>query len=89
MERVVGDVTVHYVEHGDGAPVLVLHGAGVDHREAAACFEPALGARDGFRRIYPDLQALAAARRKREAEYDGPERRQVDQPYQGANRRAA
>ena len=58
MERVVGEVTVHYVEHGDGAPVLVLHGAGVDHREAAACFEPALGARDGFRRIYPDLPGM-------------------------------
>jgi hypothetical protein len=43
----------------------------------------------GSGRIYPDLQALAAARKKREAEYDGPERRQMDQPYRGANRRAA
>jgi pimeloyl-ACP methyl ester carboxylesterase len=58
MERVVGDATVHYVEHGDGAPALVLHGAGVDHREAAACFEPALGARDGYRRINPDLPGM-------------------------------
>ncbi|RYP88069.1 alpha/beta hydrolase [Nocardioides guangzhouensis] len=46
---------VYRVEHGDGRPVLVLHGAGVDHREAEACFEPALGAREGYRRIYPDL----------------------------------
>ena len=43
----------------------------------------------GSGRIYPDLRALAAARKKREAEYEGPERRHVDQPYQGANRRAA
>ena len=43
----------------------------------------------GSGRIYPDLRALAAARKKREAEYDGPERRHLDQPYQGANRRAA
>ena len=43
----------------------------------------------GSGRIYPDLLALAAARKKREAEYDGPERRHLDQPYQGANRRAA
>lgn len=43
----------------------------------------------GSGRIYPDLRALAEARKKREAEYDGPERRHVDQPYQGANRRAA
>lgn len=55
MERAVGDVSVHYAEYGAGRPVLVLHGAGVDHREAVACFEPALGARDGYRRIYPDL----------------------------------
>src|SRR5262249_24624490 len=49
---------VHYVEHGDGRAVLVLHGAGVDHREAEACFEPALAARGGYRRIYPDLPGM-------------------------------
>jgi pimeloyl-ACP methyl ester carboxylesterase len=58
VECRVGDVAVHYVEHGEGVAVLVLHGAGVDHREAEACFEPALGARDGFRRIYPDLPGM-------------------------------
>jgi pimeloyl-ACP methyl ester carboxylesterase len=57
MQRAVGDVPVHYVEHGQGRPVLVLHGAAVDHREAEACFEPAL-ARDGLRRIYPDLPGM-------------------------------
>jgi pimeloyl-ACP methyl ester carboxylesterase len=46
---------VHVVEHGVGRPVLVLHGAGVDHREPEACFEPALGGAPGLRRIYPDL----------------------------------
>lgn len=54
----VGAVPVHYVEHGRGTPVLVLHGAAVDHREAEACFEPALGAREGLRRIYPDLPGM-------------------------------
>ncbi len=58
MQSRVGAVTVHYVEHGDGIPVLVFHGAGVDHREAEACFEPALSARDGYRRIYPDLPGM-------------------------------
>lgn len=47
-------MSVHHVEHGSGPPVVVLHGAGVDHREAEACFEPAL-AGAGLRRIYPDL----------------------------------
>lgn len=54
----MGDTVVHFVEHGEGAPVLVLHGAGVDHREAEACFEPGLSRRGGFRRLYPDLPGM-------------------------------
>jgi pimeloyl-ACP methyl ester carboxylesterase len=49
---------IHHVEHGSGRPVLVLHGAGVDHREAEACFEPALAGVPGLRRIYPDLPGM-------------------------------
>ncbi|MDE9364795.1 alpha/beta hydrolase [Luteipulveratus sp. YIM 133132] len=55
----VGQVPVHYVEHGDGMPLLVLHGAGVDHREVEACFEPALATVGGFRRLYPDLPGMS------------------------------
>jgi pimeloyl-ACP methyl ester carboxylesterase len=51
-------VAVHAVEHGSGLPVLVLHGAGVDHREAEACFEPALDGVPGLRRVYPDLPGM-------------------------------
>jgi pimeloyl-ACP methyl ester carboxylesterase len=58
MELRVEDVTWHYVEHGHGRPVLILHGAGVDHREAEACFEPAFDGRVGWRRIYPDLPGM-------------------------------
>jgi pimeloyl-ACP methyl ester carboxylesterase len=58
MEIRAGDVMVHYVEHGTGRPVLVLHGAGVDHREAEACFEPAFDGAAGLRRIYPDLPGM-------------------------------
>ncbi|WP_029135502.1 alpha/beta fold hydrolase [Nakamurella lactea] len=60
MEIRAGETVVHYVEHGAGRPVLVLHGAGVDHREAESCFEPALGAVAGWRRIYPDLPGMGA-----------------------------
>jgi len=49
---------MHYVEHGTGRPVLVLHGAGVDHRETEACFEPAFAYTAGLRRIYPDLPGM-------------------------------
>jgi pimeloyl-ACP methyl ester carboxylesterase len=58
MEIRVGQVVVHYVEHGTGRPVLVLHGAGVDHREAEACFEPVFDGVAGLRRIYPDLPGM-------------------------------
>jgi pimeloyl-ACP methyl ester carboxylesterase len=58
METRVGDLAVHHVEHGAGRPVLVLHGAGVDHREVEACFEPAFGGTEGYRRIYPDLPGM-------------------------------
>ncbi|UXW86981.1 alpha/beta hydrolase [Microbacterium azadirachtae] len=58
MELQVGETLVHYVEHGAGRPVLVLHGAGVDHREAEGCFEPAFAGTEGVRRIYPDLPGM-------------------------------
>jgi pimeloyl-ACP methyl ester carboxylesterase len=49
---------IHYVDHGTGRPVLVLHGAGVDHRESEACFEPVFDGVAGLRRIYPDLPGM-------------------------------
>jgi pimeloyl-ACP methyl ester carboxylesterase len=48
-------VPVHYVERGEGTPVLLLHGAGVDHRELLGTIEPAFAQTSGYRRIYPDL----------------------------------
>ncbi|MFD6891225.1 alpha/beta fold hydrolase [Streptomyces sp. NPDC059957] len=60
MSRGAGrhQVVFGYVAHGTGRPVLVLHGAGVDHHETEACFEPALGGLAGLRRIYPDLPGM-------------------------------
>ncbi|MFD9725196.1 alpha/beta fold hydrolase [Streptomyces sp. NPDC059072] len=58
MDPRAGRVTVHHVEHGTGRPVLVLHGAGVDHRETEACFEPAFEGVAGLRRLYPDLPGM-------------------------------
>lgn len=58
MEVDAGGVRFAVVEHGRGRPVLVLHGAGVDHREAEACFEPALEGAGRLRRIYPDLPGM-------------------------------
>lgn len=50
--------SLHRVEHGAGRPVVVLHGAGVDHRESEACFEPVLEWLPGLRRLYPDLPGM-------------------------------
>src|SRR3954449_13536315 len=58
MDVRAGSVLFRCVEHGTGRPVLVLHGAGVDHREAEACFEPVLDGVAGLRRIYPDLPGM-------------------------------
>lgn len=58
METRAGDTAIHFVEHGAGRPVVVLHGADVDHRETEACFEPAFAGVAGFRRVYPDLPGM-------------------------------
>ena len=58
MESTVNGVPVHFVDHGDGTPVLALHGVGVDHREIAGCLEPVFADRRGYRRIYPDLPGM-------------------------------
>jgi len=55
VECRINNVLVHYVEHGDGVPLVALHGAGVDHREIEAAIEAVVPA-VGHRRIYPDLQ---------------------------------
>jgi pimeloyl-ACP methyl ester carboxylesterase len=49
---------IHVVEHGDGQPLLALHGFPVDHHLMSGCLEPILREHDGFRRIYPDLPGL-------------------------------
>ena len=58
VEAPAGGSLMYYVQHGAGRPVVVLHGAGVDHREPEACFEPIFAARTGSRRFYPDLPGM-------------------------------
>jgi pimeloyl-ACP methyl ester carboxylesterase len=54
----VNGIEVHYAQHGDGTPVLALHGAGVDHREIMGALEPLFAGLPGYRRIYPDLPGM-------------------------------
>ena len=46
---------LHVVQHGQGRPLLALHGFGPDHRMMTGLLEPLFAARPGYRRIYPDL----------------------------------
>jgi pimeloyl-ACP methyl ester carboxylesterase len=57
MECRIGGVLIHYDEHGEGLPLVALHGAGVDHREIEAAIE-AVVPHAGCRRIYPDLPGM-------------------------------
>lgn len=57
VEYRAGGVTIDYVEHGSGVPLVALHGAGVDHREVESALEPMVP-HAGYRRIYPDLPGM-------------------------------
>lgn len=57
MDHQLKDVGVHYVEHGQGVPLVVLHGAGVDHRDIEVAIEGVVP-RTGYRRIYLDLPGM-------------------------------
>jgi hypothetical protein len=57
MQSRINEVSIHYVEHGTGVPLVALHGAGVDHREIEAAIEAVIPD-DGYRRIYPDLPGM-------------------------------
>lgn len=59
MQRQIKGVVVNYVEHGDGVPLVAVHGAGTDHREIEAAIEAVLP-HAGYRRIYPDLPGMGA-----------------------------
>jgi pimeloyl-ACP methyl ester carboxylesterase len=55
MECELNGITMHYEIFGEGRPILMLHGWGVDHRHIASDMEPLFKQRAGWKRIYPDL----------------------------------
>ncbi len=54
----IGTSRLHYVIHGEGVPVVLLHGSRVDHHLMTGCFEPIFACENGYRRIYPDLPGM-------------------------------
>jgi pimeloyl-ACP methyl ester carboxylesterase len=55
--------TLSYEDHGDGLPVLVLHGAYSTHHELLSALDSTLAGYGGLRRLYPDLPAMGASPR--------------------------
>ena len=49
---------VHYVEYGEGIPVVNIHGYEVDYRMMTGCLEPVFEKKEGYRRIYVDLPGM-------------------------------
>lgn len=49
---------IDYEIIGDGAPILFLHGWGMDKRILTGCFEPIFDNLNNFRRIYIDLPGM-------------------------------
>lgn len=62
MECQVEGLSVHYVVHGDGRPVVVLNGGGPDHRCMTGCLEPTFRERAGWKRVYLDLPGTGKTR---------------------------
>lgn len=54
----VDDLKMYYEVHGEGQPVLLLHGSPSDHNMTASAFEPIFREREGYQRIYVDLPGM-------------------------------
>ncbi len=54
----VGDLHFHYEIRGEGMPVLMIHGFGIDRHVMTGCMEPIFERRAGWRRIYFDLPGM-------------------------------
>ncbi len=58
MQCELDQATIHYEEHGEGRPIVFLHGWTMDHRLELADYDKIFADRGGWRRIYPDLPGM-------------------------------
>jgi pimeloyl-ACP methyl ester carboxylesterase len=55
----IRDLEVYYEIAGEGKPIMMIHGMGVDHRTMKGCMEPVFQDRgDKWQRIYFDLPGM-------------------------------
>lgn len=57
-------IRINSVTSGDGMPIIMLHGFGVDHRQLKGCMEPLFEKRTGWKRIYIDLPGMGKSEGK-------------------------
>lgn len=58
MQCDVDGLNIFYETRGEGFPVIMLHGFGIDHNVMTGCMEPIFAGRPGWKRIYPDLPGM-------------------------------
>lgn len=58
----VDGVSVYYELCGEGFPLLMLHGYGIDHNVMVGCMEPVFKCRPGYRRIYIDMPGMGKSK---------------------------
>lgn len=59
MEIKINGIDAYYEVYGDGIPIIMLHGWGVDHRILKGCIEPIFSnSEKPFKRIYLDLPGM-------------------------------
>ena len=58
MQCETDKATIDYEEHGEGRPILLLHGWTMDRRVEVDVYEKIFATRPGWRRIYPDLPGM-------------------------------
>jgi len=55
MDCKLKDITVYYELFGEGKPIIMLHGWGLNHRSILSDMEPLFRHRNGWKRVYLDL----------------------------------
>jgi pimeloyl-ACP methyl ester carboxylesterase len=58
----VDGVSIYYEAIGEGYPILMLHGYGIDHHVMTGCMEPIFKKRPGYKRIYMDLPGMGRSK---------------------------
>ncbi len=58
MKYTIQGIDVYYEIHGEGRPLLMIHGYSPDHHLMSGCMEPIFQQRDGWKRIYFDLPGM-------------------------------